>query len=199
MANVADIETGTFRTPDHDIHPIFPARWSPRAMSGEPITRDELHRLLEAARWAPSSYNEQPWVFLYALRGTPNFDTFMGLLVDANKAWASEAGALLVVTTSTVFTMNGKPNPVAVFDAGSAWENLALQASEMGLVAHGMAGFDADAARKALSVPDDRAIPAMIALGKPGEVGDLPEKLREMEQPSPRKAVSEISREGGFA
>lgn len=187
-----------FRRPDHPVDPLFVHRWSPRAMSGEPLADHQILTLLEAARWAPSGYNEQPWRFCYAKRGTAHFDTFLGFLVEANRAWCASAAALFVLCSRKTFTRNGKPNVSHLFDAGAAWENLALQATAMGLVAHGMAGFDPAKARAGLNVPDDFDIPAMIAVGKPGRAEDLPEALRAMEQPSPRKPVGEWASEGMF-
>lgn len=187
-----------FRRPDHPVDPLFVHRWSPRAMSGEPIADHQLMTLLEAARWAPSSYNEQPWRFMYAKRGTPHFDTFMSFLMEANQAWCKSAAALLVIASKKTFTHNGKPNVVSVFDAGSAWENLALQAAAMGLVTHGMAGFDGGKARAALGVPDDFDIIAMVAIGKPAPPETLPENFRAGEKPSPRKPIGEWAFEGKF-
>lgn len=192
------INAGPHRKVDHDVLPLFAARWSPRAMSGEPITPAEMARLFEAARWAPSSYNEQPWRFLYAHRDTKHWDTFFGFLVEGNKAWCGPAGALIVVASRKTFSRNGSANPVHVFDAGSAWQNLALQGSSMGLVVHGMAGFDADKARAALAIPDDYSVAAMIAVGRPGRADDLPENLRKAESPSGRKSVGEFAFEGAF-
>lgn len=186
------------RKPDHAIDPIFWQRWSPRAMSGEPISDHQLHLMLEAARWAPSSYNEQPWRFVYAKRGTPAFDAFFGVLMEANQAWCKTAAVLVAVCTKKTFTKNGQPNSVAWFDAGSAWQNFALQGAQLGLVTHGMAGFDRDKARAALGVPADFDIPAMIAVGKHGPLENLPENYRGGEVPSPRKAIGEWAFEGKF-
>jgi nitroreductase len=187
------------RRPDRPIEPIFLKRWSPRAMSGEPLTEDELLTLFEAARWAPSTYNEQEWRFLYARRDTPHWQTFFDVLMDANKAWCQRAAVLCVVLSHKIFERNGKPNPVHTFDTGAAFENLALQGAVMGLVVHAMAGFDRDKARTALSVPDDYAVEAMIALGRPGDPADLPPELRDREKPSGRKAIAQFVREGAFA
>src|SRR5688572_22787194 len=172
------------RKPDYPIEAIFYRRWSPRALSGEPITDDELFTIFEAARWAPSTYNEQEWRFLYARRDTEHWQTFFGLLVEGNQAWCKDAAALVVVLSHKVFSRNGKPNPVHTFDAGAAFENLALQGAAMGLVVHGMAGFDRDRARQALSVPADYDVEAMVALGRPGDPDRLSPKLRDMEVPS---------------
>jgi nitroreductase len=187
-----------YRQPDYPIEPLIYRRWSPRAMSGEPLSEDELLTLFEAARWAPSTYNEQEWRFLYARRQTMHWDTFFGLLAEGNQQWCRNAAALVVVLAAKVFAKDGKPNPVHLFDCGSAWENLALQATAMGLVAHGMQGFDYDRAASELRVPDDFAVAAMFALGRPGDPGQLPEKLREIEKPSQRRPVRESIREGPF-
>jgi nitroreductase len=187
------------RTPDHAIEPLFLDRWSPRAMSGEPIDERELMRLFEAARWAPSTYNEQEWRFLYARRESPHWPAFFGLLMEANQVWCARAAVLMVVLSHKVFTRDGRANPVHTFDAGAAFENLALQGTAMGLVVHGMAGFDRDKARATLRVPDDYDVEAMVAVGHPGDPESLPEPLRAREAPSGRKAVGEIAREGPFA
>ena len=186
------------RTAAHPIVPLILNRWSPRAMSGAPLSDAELKSLFEAARWAPSCFNDQPWVFLYARTGTPQWPRFFGLLAESNQVWCQRAAVLAVVCTRKNFAYNGKPNRTAPFDCGSAWENLALQASSMNLVAHGMAGFDYDRAATELGVPDDHAVLAMFALGRPGKVEDLPEKLRAREVPSDRKPIEEFVREGGF-
>jgi len=193
-----NIDVRKYRTPDHPVEPLLVNRWSPRAMSGQPLSGDDLLRLLEAARWAPSSYNEQPWRFLYAQRGGPHWQTFFDLLVEGNQVWAKNAAVLFVVVSRTTFARNNQPNRVHTFDCGAAWQNLALQACAMGLVAHGMVGFDHEKARQVLDVPDDHRVEAMIAVGRPGRIEDLPQRLREREFPSPRKPVSEWAWEGKF-
>lgn len=186
------------RTADYPVEKVFLQRWSPRAMSGEAIADNELMTLFEAARWAPSTYNEQEWRFLYARRDGQHWATFMKLLAEANQAWCGQAAVLVVVLSHKVFERNGKPNPVHTFDSGAAFENLALQGAAMGLVVHGMAGFDRDAARGQLQVPDDYEVEAMIAVGRPGDPNDLPEPLQERETPSGRKPVKELICEGSF-
>lgn len=165
-------------------------------MSGEPLTQQELLKLFEAARWAPSTYNEQEWRFLYARRDTPHWPVFFGLLMEGNQIWCQRAAALVVVLARKVFTRNGKLNPVHLFDAGSAWENLALQATVMGLVSHGMMGFDFERARSALGVPEHFDVAAMLALGRPGNPADLPPQLREREMLTGRRPVAESICEG---
>ncbi len=187
-----------FRKPDHPIEPIFVNRWSPRAMSSEPIIDGELMSLFEAARWAPSTYNEQEWRFLYARRDTSHWPVFLGLLMEANQVWCRNAAVLMVMSSCKVFARNGRPNPVHTLDAGAAFENLALQGSTMGLVVHGMAGFDRDRARTALKIPTDYEVEAMIAVGRPGDPDQLPTELRERETPCGRKLINEIAREGIF-
>lgn len=186
------------RTPAQTIEPLIADRWSPRAMSGEPVTAWELARLFEAARWAPSSYNAQPWRFLYALRESPTWPVFFNLMVEANQDWTKNAGALLVVLSRRLFEHNGKPSITHSFDAGAAWENLALQATAMGLVSHGMQGFDYEAARRDLNVPEEFQVEAMIAIGRPGKEENLSEALRAKEKPADRKPVAEIAFEGFF-
>jgi len=186
------------RAADHPIEPLFIRRWSPRAMSGEALETGEILRLFEAARWAPSTYNEQEWRFLYTRREGPHWSRFFDLLAKPNQAWCDKAAMLGCVLSHRVFEKNGKPNPVHVFDSGLAYMSLALQGSEMGLVVHGMQGFDAEAAREALAVPDDFAVNVMFAVGRPGDPDALPESHRDLEVPSNRKPVDEILCEGPF-
>ena len=187
-----------FRKPDFDIDPIFLNRWSPRSMSGDEISRDVLFSLFEAARWAPSSNNNQPWRFLYARRNTDYWPIFFDLLTEQNKIWAKNAAVLIVVISKKTFDYNEKPARTHSYDAGAAWENLTLQGSLKALVIHGMQGFDYDGARRTLNIPDVFQVEAMIAIGKPGKKEDLPEGLQEREIPSPRKKLSEIVMEGNF-
>lgn len=186
------------RVPDHQIDPQFVHRWSPRAMSGQPVSEADLMRLFEAARWAPSSGNFQPWRFVYARAGTPHFQRFFELLTEGNRSWCHRAGALIVVVSKLALD-NGNPARTHSFDSGSAWMSLALQAGKMNLVAHGMAGFSVDRARTELGVPEEFAIECMIALGHPGNVEDLVEKDKVREQPSGRRPVKESVFEGRFA
>ena len=187
-----------YRRPDYPIEPLLYRRWSPRSMSGEPVSEEQMLTLFEAARWAPSTYNEQEWRFLYARRETSHWSSFFELLMDANRIWCERAAVLVVVLARKTFSRNGKPNPVHLFDTGSAWENLALQATAMGLVTHGMAGFDFEKARTVLGVPDVYAVAAMVAVGKPGNVNELPEELRERESISGRRPVRESICAGPF-
>jgi nitroreductase len=151
------------RKTDYPIEKLLLDRWSPRAMSGEEISQEELMRLFEAGRWAPSSFNTQQWRALYARRGTEHWQTFFDLLVDANKAWAKNAAVLVVFISGKNFDYNGEPSVTHSFDCGAAWENFALQGFQLGLVVHGMNGFDYDRARKQLRIPDEFQVEAMVA------------------------------------
>jgi nitroreductase len=183
---------------EHPVDELFLDRWSPRALSGEAISEEELMTLFEAARWAPSSYNNQPWRILYARRDTEHWDVFFNLLVEGNRNWAKDAAALLLFVSKETFDFNGKPYPTHSFDTGAAWENLALQATKLGLVTHGMQGFDYERARAELNIPEGFRVEAMVAVGHPGDPASLPERLRVREAPSGRKALSEIISEGTF-
>src|ERR1700752_1410903 len=186
------------RKADYPIDLVFLDRWSPRAMSGEEITEEELLTLFEAARWAPSSYNNQPWRILYARRDTEHWPVFLDLLVEGNRAWAKDAAALLVFVSKTTFDFNGETYPTHSFDTGAAWENLALQAMLKGYVAHGMQGFDYERARTELGIPEGYRVEAMAPVGRPGRTEALPEQYRAREAPSPRKKLAEVVREGKF-
>jgi nitroreductase len=186
------------RQPEYPIDPLFVQRWSPRAMSGETISKQELMSLFEAARWAPSSYNNQPWRFIYAVRGAPDWQRFFDLLTAGNQIWAKNASALIVIISHKLFEFNGKPSRTHSFDAGAAWENLALQGTIMDLVIHGMEGFDYDRARQELGIPKDYDVEAMVVIGKHGKLEELPEKLRQQEAPSERKPLAELVFEGTF-
>ena len=186
------------RKADHPIDDIFLNRWSARAMTGEPISEEELMVLFEAARWAPSSYNNQPWRFLYARRDSVHWQTFFGLLVEFNQSWAKNASALVLFISATHFELNGEPSVTHSFDTGAAWENLALQGSLRGLVVHGMQGFDFERARTTLNIPAEFAVEAMAAIGRPADPETLPEKLREKETPSDRRKLDQTICEGPF-
>lgn len=187
----------TDRIADHPVDPWFLARWSPRAMSGEALTRDELFSLFEAARWAPSSGNGQPWRFVYAFAGTPDFTRLFELLAAANQSWCGRAGALVVMVSREI-RANGKHARTHAFDTGAAWMSLALQGTRMGIVVHGMEGFDYDRAAEAISLPDGHVVQAMCALGRPGRVEDLPAPYQEREKRSGREPVSSFAFAGRF-
>jgi len=186
-----------FRKPQYEVDDIFINRWSPRAMSAEEIDEATLMSLFEAAHWAPSSNNNQPWRFIYARRNSSHWETFFNLLAESNRIWAKNAAVLIVVISRKTFD-NGKPSITHSYDAGAAWGSLALMGSLQGLVVHGMQGFDYEKAKQALGVPDDYTVEAMIAVGRKGRKEDLPSFLQEREFPSARKSIAEIAFEGHF-
>jgi len=168
-------------------------------MTGEALSDEELFPLFEAARWAPSSFNGQLWRFIVGRRqNADEFSKFLDLLVPGNRVWAQNAAVLIVVTSRTRFEYNNKPSITHAFDAGAAWENLALEASRRELVAHGMEGFDYAQAKVELSIPDDFDVHAMIAIGRRAPAENLPEKYRAMEHPNSRRPLREMVFEGAF-
>jgi nitroreductase len=193
-----NMDIGAFRKTEYGVDERFLNRWSPRAMSGGLIEEETLLTLFEAARWAPSSNNNQPWRFLYARRETEFWPLFLDLLTEGNRIWAIRAAVLIVIISKMSFDFNDKPSRTHSFDAGAAWENLALQGALKGLVVHAMQGFDYDRAKEVLDIPDGYQVEAMVALGKPGLKEDLPENLREREFPSGRKNLVDLVAEGLF-
>ena len=189
-------ETEGSRKSTFPINPLILNRWSPRAMTGEDLDNEEIMSLFEAARWAPSSYNNQPWRFIYAKRNTEHWERMFSLLAEGNKSWAKNSALLVVVISRKNFEFNEKPARTHQFDAGSAWENLALEAFSRGLVAHGMQGFNYDKARIDLIIPDDFEVMAMIAIGKKGSRDSLPPELQEKEKLTDRKPLKDIIMEG---
>ena len=194
--------TASPRHPSLPINPAFHARWSPRAFTGESIPLETLLGILEAARWAPSAMNAQPWRFVYARRGTPEFERFVSTLAAPNQVWAARASALVAVVSSKLMVLPGKsepvPNAAHSFDAGAAWAQLALQAHLWGWSTHAMGGFDAARAKEALAVPDDHQLEIVVAVGRQGDPQALPEWARAREMPSERRPLAELVREGTF-
>ncbi|ELY51732.1 nitroreductase family protein [Natronolimnohabitans innermongolicus] len=186
------------RETDHDVDPLFVTRWSPYAMTGEPLEEEEFLPLFEAARWAPSAFNNQHWRFVYATREDEEWDTFVDLLTEGNQVWATDAAVLGVIVSKTTFDHNGEPAGTHSFDTGAAWQNLALEGARRDLAVHGMAGFDYERAADELDVPEEFAVEAMFAVGERAPAETLPEDLREREQPSGRKSIDEITHRGRF-
>ncbi len=157
-------------------HDLLSARWSPREFANRDIDDDTLRSLLEAARWAPSCFNEQPWRFVVGRR--QDGDTHARLatvLVDRNREWAQHAPLLVLSAASMTFARNGKPNRHAFHDVGLAVATMTVQATSMGLAVHQMAGFDRDAARTAFAIPDDVEPVAMIAIGYYADAATRPD------------------------
>jgi nitroreductase len=190
------------RIADYPIASQFIERWSPRAFTGEVVPEYDLRTMFEAARWAPSSGNLQPWRFLYALAGTPDFEKFLALLNEGNRIWAKSAGALVIVVSKTTQPVTGTdkvaPSRTHSFDTGTAWAYLALEAMRLGWAVHGMAGFDVARTVIDLKIPDDHLPEAAIAIGRRGDKSLLPEYLREREVPNGRRPQKDFVFAGGF-
>lgn len=183
------------------IDPIFIERWSPRAFHPEAMPSEALLTILEAARWAPSAYNVQPWRFLYALRDDAHWPRFVSLLDSFNQSWAGSASALVFLlsdTGSDGAAQQPQASPIHSFDTGAAWSHIALQAVRLGYHAHAMAGIAFEAAREALAVPSRFRIEIAVALGRRADPETLPPQLREREWPSPRRPLAETAFPGSF-
>jgi nitroreductase len=192
----------TARKPDHPVEDLFVNRWSPRAFDSAEMPESDLMTILEAARWAPSAFNIQPWRFIYALRGDENWQTLVELLNPFNRDWAQHASALVFLFSDTeVDGKDGKPNRANgnhSFDAGSAWAHAALQATALGYHTHGMAGILKDEIHERLGVPQRFTPHIGFAIGKRGDANQLPESLQERETPSTRKPLEEIAFSGNW-
>jgi nitroreductase len=174
--------------------PLIHQRWSPRAFADKPVTSAQLITIFEAARWAPSSGNGQPWRFLVGQLGDSTHSKILSALVDFNQLWAANAPVLILGTSLSINPKNRNPNAYALFDLGAATFSIALQAEHMGLTAHQMAGFDRDAARKTFAIPEEYALGSVMALGYQGEPSALAnEELKKREvAPRERKPLKEV-------
>jgi nitroreductase len=192
----------TARKPDHPVEDLFVKRWSPRSFDRSDMPEADLRTILEAARWAPSAFNLQPWRFVYARRGDADWQVLVDLLNPFNREWARHASALVYLFSDTeVDGKDGKPNRANgahVFDAGSAWTHAALQATMLGYHSHGMAGILKDEIHGKLGVPERYQPHIAIAIGRRGDVADLPEDLQAREIPSKRKPLEEIAFAGAW-
>lgn len=181
---------------------LIARRWSPRALDPDrPVSRDHLLALLEAARWAPSCFGDQPWRYLVwdRFRDPAGWRQAFECLAEGNQVWVKNAPLLLLAVAAPNFAHNGQPNRWAQYDTGAASENLCLQATALGLVAHQMGGFDPDQAKARFDIPVDHVCMAMIAVGHPGAVETLPEVLRDKERaPRERKSLDRFVFEGGW-
>lgn len=191
------------RHSDLPVDPLFLNRWSPRAFDGALMPEADLLTMLEAARWAPSASNVQPWRFVYALRDSTEWAVMLDLLVPFNQAWASKAAALLFVVSATHLPANAEgvenPSHSHAFDSGAAWAHLAIQAHLMGYHAHGMLGFAMDRALPALGFPaGSYRAECAVAIGRLGDPALLPDFLQPMEKPSNRKPLADIAFRGSF-
>lgn len=190
------------RTAEFDADPMFLERWSPRAFTAEPMPQDVLMTLFEAAHWAPSAFNGQPWRFVYAHRETPEWDRLFDVLIPYNQMWVKNASVLMFIISDRFrHTSGGVAQPLRShsFDAGTAWGYLALQAHRMGWAAHGMAGFDVAKSYEALGVPEETfQVEAAIAVGRIADPSVLDEAFRAREVPSHRNPIASFAFEGTF-
>ena len=190
------------RHSDYPIDPMFLDRWSPRAFIDETMEESTLLTMLEAAHWAPSSSNYQPWRFVYALKGSDFWLPFLGILNESNQAWAKSTSALIIVLSETHMQRSDgqppRPSHSHSFDAGTAWGYLALQARRSGYYAHGMGGIDYEKAAEVLGAPEDFRVEAAVAVGRLTDLSQLPEAQRQREVPNSRKPLSDVAFAGKF-
>jgi nitroreductase len=188
------------RKADNDVDPMFINRWSPRAYTEAEIPDKVLLSIFEAARWAPSARNIQPWRFVFAKRQSATFNRLLGVLSEKNQLWAPQASALIALLSAKTFVLDGKQEPAHChsFDAGAAWANLTLQANLLGWQTRAMAAFDHEKASSILNLPKDYDIEVIIAIGKIGDKETLPAALKELEVPTSRLPLQDLVSEGTF-
>jgi nitroreductase len=179
---------------DFPVHQLIIDRWSPRAFSDKPVAPDVLRSLFEAARWAPSSNNEQPWAYIVATRDDhENFAKMLSVLIEFNAGWAKNAPVLALAVAELNFAKNNAPNRNAQYDTGAATALLSVEATARGLAVHQMAGFDPAKAREVFAIPAGWEAIAAIAIGYPGDPNSLPQPLKDRElAPRTRKPLSEF-------
>lgn len=175
----------------YDVMPTIKERWSPRAFSKDKISREDIYQVLEAARYAPSCFNEQPWRFLIA-DSEESLIKMRSALYDSNQRWANNAPTLILICAEQSFAQNGKDNYWHMFDAGTAWGFLALEAHKIGLITHAMGGFSRKKIREIFQISENLTIITVVAMGKMGNPLTLPEDLKEEEFPNTRKEITEL-------
>jgi len=195
--NRPDDEALAARPTTYDVHPNVLSRWSPRAFEEREVPEDVLFGLFEAARYAPSANNEQPWRYVLA-RTKEDREKFYGFINEGNRSWCERAPALALLAAKKTSAKTGNPMRTYAFDAGSSWALLALEATNKGLYTHAMGGFDGAKAKEALGFSDDYEPMVVIAIGYRGDPAVLTEGQREREKPSTRKPLQDILHEGTF-
>jgi nitroreductase len=175
------LEQSKHATADSPVNDLILRRWSPRAFADKPVSEDDLKTIFDAASWAASSYNEQPWRFVVGRKGDAVWEKIFGALMPMNQSWANAAPVLYATFAKKTFSHHGTPNTVAVHDVGAASATASLQATALGLHTHGMAGFDRAALAAAIGVPDDFEPVAVWAVGYLGDPESLPENWKGME------------------
>ena len=190
MSNPAPVE--------FPVHELIQNRWSPRAFSDKQVPQEVLRSLFEAARWAPSSNNEQPWAYIVATKDdAENFEKSLGALVEFNANWAKKAPVLVIAVAELAFAKNNAPNRNAQYDVGAASLQLSIEATARGLVVHQMAGFDPETAKESYNIPQGWEPIAAMAIGYPGDASSLPEPLQSREKaPRSRKRIREFVMSG---
>jgi len=191
------MNTNNKREAHYAIDPIYINRWSPRAFSDKPIEEDKLNSVFEAARWAPSAANWQPWRFIIA-RTSKDREKFLSFINDNNVEWCKRAPVLVTIISRKVRNEEGDPNAFHSFDTGTAWGYLTLEAARQGLITHGMGGFSKEGARNELGIPDEYNIEAVFAMGYYDKNAPLSVRNKEREIPSERRSVKEIIYDGYF-
>lgn len=185
MSKVNGTDIATYRQAGFEIDPVYLKRWSPRSFAEKPVKEELLLSLFEAARWAPSANNEQPWRFIVARTETER-TAFLSFINDGNRLWCAKAPVLALVLSLT-HNSRGRPSRTHAFDTGAAWGYLALEAARKGLVSHAMGGYDPVKAREMLNIPEQYDTHAVIAIGYQGETESLAPNLQEREKPSDRR------------
>lgn len=194
IVNQISSEVQATRVSEYPVSPLFLNRWSTRAFSTREVSDQDLYTVLDAAHWAPSSYNDQPWRFIVA-KTKEQRSVFHQFINEFNLTWVSTAPVLIVVASDKLRD-NGDPNDAHAFDAGAAWASMAIQATMLGMVTHAMGGIDRNKARQMLNIPDNFEIHAVIALGYHGDKSLLPEGIQQREVPNSRRPLNELVFEG---
>ncbi|MFD1173791.1 nitroreductase family protein [Oceanobacillus picturae] len=190
-------DVNQFRKTRYDIDPIYIKRWSPRSFSNQKVSEEVLSSVFEAARWAPSAANVQPWRFVFAST-EQHKETFLSFINEGNVVWCKNAPVLIAVISKMEEERFGGNNPAHAFDTGTAWGFLSLEAARKGLITHAMGGFNKEKAKEALSIPNGYQVHAIVALGYQGEKSSLEEAYQKREVPSPRNEVETFVSEGVF-
>ncbi len=179
---------------DFPVHELIRERWSPRAFADKPVPQDVLRSIFEAARWAPSSNNEQPWAYIVATNDDKeNFEKMLSVLVEFNAGWAKSASVVALAVARLTFAKNNTPNRNAQYDTGAASALLSMEATAHGLAVHQMAGFDPDKARQVFGIPPGWEPIAALAIGYQGDPASLPPPLKDREiAPRTRKPIAEF-------
>lgn len=187
------------RKAEYPIDKLYTERWSPRAFSNEDVDREVIFSLFEAAKWAPSAANKQPWRFVYAIKKEDR-DTFLTFINDGNILWCKEAPVLIAIVADTRWSEDSNDiNPTHAFDTGTSWGFLALEAKRKGLITHAMGGFNRKKAKEVLQLPDGHEVLAMVAVGYHGDKESLPEGLQKREVVSNRNKVDTFIHEGLYS